>query len=74
MILIPWSIFCVVQGDGIVGAGILIVPTLGYGAVILNATFYVAGVSTLVSVFSTKLYAGGVCTTLGGAPGLFKWA
>ena len=74
LVLFTWSIYCVVRADGIVGAGILIVPTLGYGAVILHATFYVTVVSTLVGVFSLKLYAGGVCTTLGGAPSFFKWA
>ena len=31
------NFYLVVQEDGMVGAGLLIVPTLGYGAVILRA-------------------------------------
>ena len=54
-----------------VGAGVFNIPTLGDDAVILRTTFGGAGVSTLDCDGSPSLYAGYVCTTLGGAPGFF---
>ena len=55
-----------------VGAGILSVPTLGDGALILRDNLDGAGVSTLGGAVPPKMCAGDVCTTLGGSPGLFS--
>ena len=63
-----------VQAYGMVGEGVLSVPTIGYGAVNLHATLGGTGVSTLSSDGSSTLRAGDVCTTLGCAPGLFRQA
>ena len=46
-------------------AGFLIVPTLGYGALILRYALGGAGVSTLGGAGSPTIHAGDVCTTLG---------
>ena len=55
-----------------VGAGVLSVPTLGDGALILRDKIYGAGVSTLGGALPPTICAGDVCTTLGGSPGLFS--
>ena len=62
----------VLREDVMVGAGVLSVPTLGDGALILRATLDSAGVSTLGDTISPTLRAGDVCNTLGGASGLFS--
>ena len=55
-----------VKVDGMVGAGVLCVPTLGAGALIICATL--GGDGYLL------LRAGGVCSTLGVAPCLSRQA
>ena len=57
------ALFCVVQEDELVDAGVLSVPSLGYGAVILRAT--------LGGYVSIAICVGDICNTLGGSPGLF---
>ena len=74
LILFSWVLDRVVQAYGMVGEGVLSVPTIGYGAVNLHATLGGTGVSTLSSDGSYTLRAGDVCTTLGCAPGLFRQA
>ena len=54
MILFSHALFCVVQVYGMVGAGVLRVPTLGDGAMILRSTLGGAGVSTLGGAGSNK--------------------
>ena len=68
MIIFFWDLYCVVQEYGMVGAGILCVPTLGYDAVIIRATLGGVGVSTLGGDIYPTLCDGYVCTTLGGSP------
>ena len=63
-----------VRSDGIVGAGVLNVITLGYGTVILCATLGGAGVSILGGSGLINLCVGDTCTTLVGAPGLVRRA
>ena len=75
MILIFFShaLYCVVQAYGMLGAGVLGVPTLGYGSLIIRATLGGSGVSTIGGSVSLTLCSGDVCTNLGGVPGLFRW-
>ena len=54
LILFSHALFCVVQVYGMVGAGVLRVPTLGDGAMILRSTLGGAGVSTLGGAGSNK--------------------
>ena len=61
------ALYLVVQVDVMVGEVFLCVPTLGYGALILSYTLCVAGYSNFVGAVSLV-----VCSTLGGAPGLFR--
>ena len=52
-----------------VGAGVLNIPTLGDGAVILRATLGVVEVFTLCVDVSPTLCVDDVCTAIEGAPG-----
>ena len=61
-----------VQADGVVGSGILYVPTLGDGALILCATLGGERVSTLGGAVSPALCSRDVCYTLVVSPGLFR--
>ena len=63
-----------VKAYGMVGEGVLCVPTLVNGALIIFNTIGGAGVSTLGGSVSRTFHVGDVCTTLGGAPGLFRQA
>ena len=63
-----------VQADGMVGASVLCVPTLGDVSVILYATLGGVVVSTIFGAECLTLCVVDVCTTLGGAPDLFRWA
>ena len=71
-IFFSWSFYLVVQADGMVGAGVLNVPTLGDGAVILRAILGVVEVFTLCVDVSPTLCVDDVCTAIEGAPGLFR--
>ena len=65
LILFSWDLYIVVVVDGMVGAGVFSVPTLGDGEVILCAPL--GGAESLI------IFYGDVCTTLGGETGLFRW-
>ena len=62
-----------IQANYMVGAGVLCLPTLGYGELILCATLGGAGVSTLGGAELPELSNGDVCSNLGGALGLSMW-
>ena len=64
LIFFSKAIYCVVQEDGIVGAGVLCVPTIGYGAVNLR--------STLCGAVPPKLCAGDAYITIVDTSGLFR--
>ena len=72
LILFSWVLDRVVQAYGMVGAGLLSVRNLVYGAVILLATIGGVVVFTLGGAGPPKLCEGGFCTTPGGAPCFFS--
>ena len=74
LILFSRALYLVVQADGIVGEGVLIVPTLGDGAVIQLYKIGGSGVSTLGGAVSSTIRDADICTTHRGAQGLFRRA
>ena len=66
------ALYYVLQAYGMVGAGLLSVRNLVYGAVILLATIGGVVVFTLGGAGPPKLCEGGFCTTPGGAPCFFS--
>ena len=66
------ALYPVVIVYGMVGAGVLCVPNPGSGLLILCATLGVSGVSTIGGYGSFSIRVGVFCSTLGGAPDLFR--
>ena len=66
------DLYLVVRSDGMVGAGVLCVPTLGDGAFILRGTLGGTVVCTLSVDVSLEVRSRDVCSTIGGEPG-FSW-
>ena len=66
------ALYIVVRSYGMVGAGVLCVPTLGYGALILSTTIGGTRVSTLGGAGYLACLAEDLCSNLGGTPGLFS--
>ena len=65
--LIYLYLYLLVRADGMVGADVFCVPTLGVFSLVLRSTIVGAGLSNLVGAVSLD-----ICTNLGGTPGLSR--